>query len=231
MVLAIIRIDRVPGGTVTEHLATWQAIVDAPDQATALRAHLAGLLARDDTDQGLLDDLMRQFRGARLADGRAIAEFVIREFEDDEDPAEVHFSEPYQGPTDGIPPTVLDVLRVHNGFGWEDFGGGGQGFNGYGEDGRVDSGGWDWHYLEEGRNSARFREQVEAAGLGLRDVVSPIEAGQDWIIWHPVERNALGEPMLYYVSHESCDPEPMHWTDKLTFGQVLLRRMVSAFCE
>jgi hypothetical protein len=208
----------------SEHLAGWRALVDAPDAAGAVRAHLASFLAplpvRTDEDRDLLDRVMRGFRAVRLAEPDLELEFTDGRVGGS---VAVRASPPYTGPTEGIAPTVRDVISVHNGFGWVEPGGGATAFYGYGADGRPSSGNFEWEYLEECDEDCEFLTAVRAAGLDYDEVAAPFDAGQDWILWHPTERNAHGEPVQCYFSHEGGDPEPLDETYDLALGQVLLR--------
>jgi hypothetical protein len=117
------------------------------------------------------------------------------------------------------------VARVHNGIGWESPGGGGFGFSGW-RDGRFSGCGWEYHALTEAREgNAEFLAELAAAGLRPRDVLGASEYGQNWLIWHPVRRNGLGEPALYFVSHEDCVARPVAAADNLSFGPLLLSVM------
>jgi hypothetical protein len=95
-------------------------------------------------------------------------------------------------------------------------------------DGRPSSGGFESEYLQDCDEDCDFLTAVRAAGHELDEVAAPFDAGQDWILWHPTERNAHGEPMQYYLSHEGGDPEPIDETYDLTLGPVLLRRLAEA---
>jgi hypothetical protein len=214
------------GGAVSDHVAGWRALVDAPSPAGAVRSHLASFLVRADEDRHVLDQVMRRFRAVRLASHDLELEFAAVGA-----PVVVHASPPYGGPTDGIAPTVQDVIRVHNGFGWVEYGGGATAFYGYDSDGRPSSGGFESQYLEECDEDCGFLTAVRAAGLEFDDVAAPFDAGQDWILWHPAERNAHGEPMPYYFSHEGGDPERIDETYDLALGQVLLRWLAEAVGE
>jgi hypothetical protein len=201
-------------------MTDWQALVDA----AAVRAHLASFLVRTDEDRHLLDQVMERFRAVRHTSHGLEFEFT----DADDDSVEVLADPPYTGPADGIAPTVMDVIRVHNSFGWEDYGGGATAFYGYDESGRPSAGGFESGYLAECDEDCEFLTAVRAAGMDLDEVAAPFDAGQDWILWHPTKQNAHGEPAQYYFSHEGGNPEPMAETYHLTLGQVLLRRLAEA---
>jgi hypothetical protein len=192
---------------VSDHVVGWRALVDEPSPAGAVRAHLASFLVRADEDQHLLDHVMRRFRAVRLASRDLAFEFTDAY---DTHPVLVRSSPPYTGPTGDIAPTVQAVIRVHNGFGWTEYGGGATAFYGYEMDGRPSSGGFESEYLEECDADCDFLTAVRAAGLELDEVAAPFDAGQ------------------YYLSHEGGDPERIDETDHLSLGQVLLRRLADA---
>lgn len=193
-----------------------------PTDATAVRAHLASFLVRTDADAALLDTVMTRFRAARVSGERLTVDFAGQY---GDDPLTVEASGPYRGPTDGIAPTVLDVIRVHNSVGWDNVGGGATAFHGYDDDGEPAGGGFEWEYLEDCEEDCAFLTAVAEAGLELSDVRAPFDSGQDWVLWHPTERNAHGEPMQYFFSHEGGDPQRRDDTYDLTLGQVLLREL------
>jgi hypothetical protein len=204
-------------------VGAWRALVDAPDPAGAVRAHLASFLVRAQDDEHLLDHVMRRFRAVRV-----VSEDLELEFAGTHRPVVVHAGPPYAGPTGGVASTVRDVVGVHNRFGWMEFGGGATAFYGYDLDGRPSGGGFEPDYLEDCDQECEFLTAVRTAGLEFDDVAAPFDAGQDWILWHPTERNAHGEPVQYYLSHEGGDPEPIDDINNLTLGQVLLRRLAEA---
>jgi len=140
----------------------------------------------------------------------------------------VEFGPPYAGDTGGAPRSVGEVVRTHNGIGWESLGGGGFGFIGFYDDGCfVGGGGWEPEALTEAPEENRvFLDQLDAAALTPADVVSPSDYGQNWLIWHPVEKNVHGEPVVYFVSHGDCVATPVTRARDLTFGPLLLAVMV-----
>jgi hypothetical protein len=70
-----------------------------------------------------------------------------------------------------------------------------------------------------------FLAQLSEAGLTVDDVVSPSDYGQNWLIWHPAEKNLRGELVIYFVSHGDCVATPVtRWKD-LAFGPLMLAIM------
>jgi hypothetical protein len=56
-------------------------------------------------------------------------------------------------------------------------------------------------------------------------VLSPSDYGQNWLIWHPIEKNAHGEPTVYFVSHGDCVATPVTRARDLAFGPLMLAIM------
>jgi hypothetical protein len=211
------------GAGMSDHLTVWKAIVDSADQRAAVARHLRVLTASD-KDRELLDRLMERFRRAEVSDSDNQLHLVFESVESDE--CVVECSAPYSGPDGDVPPSMLAVARVHNGMGWEYGGGGGIGFDGISEGG-VCGGGWESDALTDAEDeNAEFLGRLAAAGLDARDVPSPGDYGQNWLIWDPTDRNALGEPVLYFVSHGDCIAQPVTEARDLPYGSQLLRLMV-----
>jgi hypothetical protein len=206
---------------VSDHEASWLKIVESHDPKAAMTAHLAFLADSDECRQ-LLDSLMAQFVEVRLADQKL--ELVLRDgkYGDDEERL-IRFAPPFMGEAADTPPSVVDVIRVHNGIEWEAGGGGWFGFY-HSESGFGGSGGWECEALEEAaEDNAEFLAQLAAAGLGPEDVEGCCDFGQNWLIWHPAEKNTRGEPTVYFVSHGDCVAEPVASARELGFGPLLLR--------
>ncbi len=202
----------------------WQALVDSTDPGPAVREHLSFLTASPACAE-LLDALMANFVQATIEDGTL--ELVFRYAEYPDDLCTITCSAPYHGDTNGAPASVGDVVRVHNGIGWESLGGGGGfGFWGFDEGVFQGGGGWESDALIEAEDRNRaFLDECSAAGLGPDDVVCPSEYGQNWLIWHPARRNSLGEPELYFVSHGDCVARHVKAAQDLAYGPLLLRIM------
>jgi predicted DNA-binding WGR domain protein len=134
---------------------------------------------------------------------------------------------PYDEPVGkSVPKTVAAVLSVHNGIEWQTGGGGSYGFMGV-HDGRfIGSGNWEYDALEEaGEDNEAFLVALEDKELSPEDVDSPISYGQNWIIWNPAQKNALGEPAYFFVSHGDCVAVEIKAAKPLSFGALLLRVM------
>lgn len=205
----------------SDHEASWLAIVGSSDPKAAMAAHLAFLTDSDECRQ-LLNALMEQFVEVRLADQKLELVLRDRRYGDDEERV-IGFAAPFLGDASGTPPSVVDMIRVHNGIEWEAGGGGWFGFY-HSESGFGGSGGWEHDALEEAaEDNAEFLAQLAAAGLGPEDVQGCCDFGQNWLIWHPAEKNTRGEPVVYFVSHGDCVAVPVAGARELGFGPLILR--------
>lgn len=204
-----------------DHVGKWQELVGGPDRAAAVRAHLAPLASTPECGR-LLDRMVERLQGVAIVEDR-ILELEFDHGEDYDEPFLLGCGAPYDGPAGTVPASMLAVARLHNGIGAECYGGGSIGFDGV-RDGRVSGGCWDPSYLTEARaKNSEFLARMEAAGLDRRDIDSPGDHGQNWLIHDPVERNVLGEPVLYFVSHEDCVAVPVQAARDLPFGAQLIR--------
>ncbi len=202
----------------SDHEAYWLTIVESRDPKAAVTAHLAFLADSGECRQ-LLAALMERFVEVRRA-GRKL-ELVLRDGADEE--RVISFAPPFVGEAGDRPPSVVDVIRVHNGIEWEAGGGGWFGFY-HSESGFGGSSGWECELLEEAaEDNADFLAQLAAAGLGPEDVEGCCDFGQNWLIWHPAEKNTRGEPTVYFVSHDDCVARPVAGARELGFGPLLLR--------
>lgn len=204
---------------------TWDSIVESPDKAAATRQHLASFLTESPECEDLLDRLMSRFRGVRVENDHLQVDFL--NYLDDLDT--LCLNPPYldTDPPADLPPSLLAVLRVHNDVWWGD-GAESIGFSGVSDGVFGGSGGWDPSYLED---DDEFLAQVTEAGLHASDVHGLCDFGQDWLIWHPVERGPRDEPTVYYVSHEGGDPQRYGYADEFGFGAMLLRMMVDSIVD
>ena len=206
-----------------DFLDAWRNMVSSEDLPTAVREHL-GFLTDSEECRQLLDELLSRLVGADIAGDELELIFQYAEYPDEE--CVVTFDAPYAGSTSEAPPSVTEVVRVHNGIGWESLGGGGFGFRGFNEDVFIGGGGWESEALEEAEDSnSRFLEQLHEAGLTHHHVVSPSNYGQNWLIWNPAEKNLRGEPTVYFVSHGDCIAAPVERARDLAFGPLILRIM------
>lgn len=205
----------------SDHEASWSTIVGSHDPKAAVCAHLA-FLTESDECRRLLDAVMERFVEVRLAGPKL--ELVLRDGKyGGDDERVIGFAPPFAGEAGDTPPSVVDVMRVHNGIEWEAGGGGWFGFY-HSDTGFGGSGGWDSTALEEAADdNAAFLAQLAAAGLGPEDVQGCCDLGQNWLIWHPAEKNTRGEPVVYFVSHGDCAAVPVASARELGFGPLLLR--------
>jgi|KBSSwiStaDraftv2_1062776.scaffolds.fasta_scaffold325217_3 hypothetical protein len=207
----------------SDYLTAWQRLIDSGDRTGALTRHLAFLTGSPESDRQL-SALLANLVDARIAEERLELVFRYAEFDRE---CVVSFESPYFGDTSDAPASVADVVRVHNGIGWESPGGGGFGFIGFVDGCFVGGGGWESEALLDAEEDNRdFLDQLSRAGLTADDVVSPSDYGQNWLIWHPVEKNLRGEPAIYFVSHGDCVATAVARANDLAFGQLLLAIMV-----
>jgi hypothetical protein len=214
--------DNEPGAAGEHHAvvppAAWGALVADADPAAAVRRHLS-FLARTPECERLLDALMANF--LRVQATSDVLELTFR-YTDFDDEAVIELRRPYDGDTGGAPASVAEVVRVHGSIGWDSLGGGGIGFSG------AVNGSWNWEpeaLIEAADRNEVFLRELDAAGLTYEDVDGAFDYGQNWLIWHPARRNALGEPALYFVSHGDCLAVEVKGAADLTYGQILLRLM------
>jgi hypothetical protein len=206
----------------SDYLAAWQRLIDCDDRTGALTRHLAFLAGSPESDRQL-SALLASLVDARISPQRL--ELVFQHAELDHE-CVVSFKPPYFGDTSDAPASVTDVVRVHNGIGWRSLGGGGFGFSGFVDGSFVGGDGWEWEaLLDAEEENEDFLNQLSAAGLSAEDVVSPSDYGQNWLIWHPVETNLLGEPTIYFVSHGDCVARAVTRAKHLAFGPLLLAIM------
>lgn len=80
--------------------------------------------------------------------------------------------------------------------------------------------------LEAPEDNRVFLDQLRAAGLGSGAIRSAIAFGDNRLVWHPAERNALGSPSVYFVSTTDCVARPVAEARALAFGPLLLRTLL-----
>jgi hypothetical protein len=206
----------------SDYLAAWQRLIDSDDRTGALTRHLAFLAGSPESDRQL-SALLASLVDVRIAEERLELVFQYAEFDYE---CVVSFKPPYLGDTSDAPASLTDVVRVHNGIGWHSPGGGSFGFSGFVDGCFVGGGGWEWEaLLDAEEDNEDFLNQLSAAGLTAEDVVSPSDYGQNWLIWHPVEKNLRGEPAIYFVSHGDCVANAVTRAKDLAFGPLLLAIM------
>jgi hypothetical protein len=209
---------------VTDHLNAWRELVASDDLTAGFRRHLAFLVDSPESEMWL-SDLLGGLVTARIENDTL--ELVFQYAEYDDETCVVTFGPPYAGDTGDAPASVGEVARVHNGIGWESLGGGGFGFIGFDGGCFVGGGGWEAEALTEAADENRaFLDQLAEAGLTVDDVVSLSDYGQNWLLWHPVEKNVHGEPTVYFVSHGDCVATPVSRARDLPFGPLMLAMMV-----
>jgi hypothetical protein len=217
------------------YLRRWAEIVEAPDPVAATRTHLAAVLTASPECGRLLDLLMSRFRAVRVEASRLRIVFAEGDPDDREEErreALVELSAPYLDPDPlvDLPASVVEVLRHHNGIEWEASGGGYYGFCGLGAHGFLGSGNWEPECLTENDENAELLAGLAAVGLSEDDVDGCCDFGQNWLVWHPIEPNRLGEPSVWFVSHGDCVARRVTKADDLAYGQLLLRVMVQSIC-
>jgi hypothetical protein len=188
-------------------------------------AYLLELLCADDEDKAVLAGLMDRFIDGEDASDTMTLSFYCED--DRDDVSEVLFAAPCKGVDDDVPADTSALTRVHNCISWDVMGAGPYGLNGV-FNGKINSGGWEWDALEEAEDeNANFISSVKEAGLELKDVVSPLSYGQNWVIYHPSESVAPGQPALYFVSHGDCVAKRL--PGEFTLKKALLRTMSDYF--
>ncbi|GIH02209.1 hypothetical protein Rhe02_02760 [Rhizocola hellebori] len=212
----------------SEYLAAWQRLIDSDDRAGALTRHLAFLVDSPESE-GRLSALLEKLIDVRIEEQRLELVFGYEQFDDE---CVVSLESPYFGDTSDAPASVAEVARVHNGIGWESLGGGGFGFSGFDDGCFLGGGGWEAEALTEAAQENKdFLDELDAAGLTVDDVVSPMDYGQNWLIWHPVKTNSRGEPALYFVSHGDCVAREVTRARDLAFGPLLLAIMAQEILD
>jgi predicted DNA-binding WGR domain protein len=91
--------------------------------------------------------------------------------------------------------------------------------------GTSGSGAFEQEYIEE--SEPELYERAQEKGIEF-DV--PIDYGQDWIVANPFKKNKLGEPSLYFFSHEGGGFDEPYPGD-LSIGAVFLRIMTSGITD
>lgn len=197
-------------------MALWKQIVAGDNNA--LRQYLS-LLGPNQEDQMVIAKIIKRFRKADIADASLIVSLVpLYDGEEDEDNVtEITFSKPYEGPLiEELPASVMEACKIANGVSFESAGGGYLGFMGIDDGCFVGSGGWDSGLFEE--------DEIE--GLW-----GAMDYGQNWICFNDKQTNKLGEPQLFFVSHEGGEPKAIKKANALSFGQVTLRVISQYFTE
>lgn len=205
-------------------------LIDAGDPAQALFDYLKPLLTQSAECEELLRELTATARDVEVYDDGSM-QFTIDDEDDDDEEFVITFAAPFEEEIDeSVPNSMADFCRVHNGVGWTSYLD--SGFNGLNDsDGTVASGGWDADYLLQAEeDNEAFLEKLSAADLDEDDVPGPFDYGQNWLVIHPAEKNAIGESKLYFVSHEDCEATEVENADNLKWGPIVLRVMYESMC-
>ena len=214
----------VPNQPSSNYLEKWQSIVSSKKPAEAVYKHLEEFLTQSDECKTILKKLMLNFIEVKISGERLEITFKSQY----KDNYTVRLAPPYLEKVDKkFPSSFVNLLKYHNGISFNGGRGPGFGFGGFeNEDGDVYFNGssFENEALEEGDNED-FLDALDNKGLSVDDVISPIDYGQNWIIWNPIKKNKKGEPQLCFVSHESCEVEPIKKAGDLFFGPVFLRIM------
>lgn len=129
-----------------------------------------------------------------------------------------------------VPKSFAAIASRFNGIRWESAGGGSIGFGGFGARGTLNDWGWDSSYLREGSNKKLFTALAKAK-TGVEELSPAFGCAQNWLLFDPTRKSSAGELALAFVSHESCEWEPVKSADKLGYGGVLLRLMARYFAD
>lgn len=132
---------------------------------------------------------------------------------------------------EATPQSYGELARHHNGITWESIGGGPMGFLGLTEQGEPwGLYGFDLDDIEEG-DWEEFIKALKARGKSLDDLQESYDCGQNWLFFDPLRQNALQEPALAFVSHESLEWEPVQSADTLSAAGITLALMAYYFLD
>ncbi len=197
-------------------MALWRQIVAGDN--SALRQYLS-LFGPKQEDHMVIARIIKRFHRAEIVDDCLIVSLVpLYDGEEDEDNAtEVTFSKPYGGlGIEELPTSVIEACKIANGVSFESTEGGYLGFMGIEDECFIGSGSWDSGLFEE--------DEIE--GLW-----GAMDYGQNWICFNDKQINKLGEPQLYFISHEGGAPKAIKKANTLSFGQITLRVISQYFTE
>ena len=205
------------------HLLAWQELLASESPAQAVRNYLDGFLTQSDECKDLLDKIMTHFKQVSI-NGEELQMVFESQYKTE---SLIRLKPPYDKDVEGYPASFMRVIKVHNGISWKAGGGGYFGFGGfeYDEDDdevRFNGSSFESDCLEEGDKES-FLDALDDKGLSIEDVISPMDYGQNWIIWNPLKKNKVKEPELCFVSHEDCAVAPIKKAKDLHFGPFFLR--------
>lgn len=198
----------------------WEKIVNG--ESDSLRKYLS-LFGPNQADRLVISRIIDRFRKAEITgegEEQKLLVFLTPLWEDEENEdyiTDITFSKPYEGAiVAGLPTSVIEACKIANGVEFESAGGGCLGYIGIVHGSFVGSGNWDPGCFDD--------EEIE----GLEGAM---DYGQNWICFNDLKKNKLGEPQLYFVSHEGGEPEVIKKANALSFGQVTLRVISQYFTE
>jgi len=194
-----------------DHMNRWAAIakLSGPQLVAALETEWAFMLETPKCKQAL-SYLLAKVKSASVEDGKLA----------------VVFDNQYDGETTVKcwPPATEDVKAYPKS--WQKFM---KYYDGMEVDADLDvptffngtsgSGAFEQSYIEE--SDEELYEKMEEKGV---EAQVPIDLGQDWVVAHPFKKNKLGEPVLYYFSHEGGGLDEAYQGD-LGLPAVFLRIM------
>lgn len=200
------------------------AIASADDPTQAVRDALRPVLTQGPACEKIFNRLFENVQSVDVEEGRMTVTVV----NDEDEECAIEFEPPFTGEAaDDVPPSYLELVRNFNGIGYEGYLP--MGMNGLRNDASISSacGGWECEALEEGDND-EFLAKLKDAGFDVSDVPGPIDFFQNWIILNPAEKNELGEPAVYFVSHGDCEAVPVKEAANLKWGPLMLRVLAQA---
>jgi len=180
------------------HAARWAAIAKAkgPALVAAMEKEWAFMLETPKCKPALVR-LLKNLKSASVDDGKLVALF------DDQYDGEtkVTCSPPATGKLDAYPKSWAKFMKVYDGVEMDSDSDVPTYFNGTSGSNAFDQG-----YVEEVEPELFEKAQEKEIEFEV-----PIDLGQDWVVTNPFKNNKLGEPSLYFFSHEGGgfdDPYP-----------------------
>lgn len=205
-----------------------QTILHSDDPAQTCRDLLRPIFTQSAACEAIFDRLFANIESIEANDDGS---WLLNLLNDADEPCQLTFDPPFTGEAnEDVPPSFLALVRHFNGITYDGYMM--MGLNGLSPSGSIFDvcGGWEDQWLAEGPNDG-FLQQLEEADLTYKDVPSPIDFFQNWIILHPAETNQHGEMMPYFVSHEDCVAVRIDSAETLAWGPLMLRILAQAILQ
>jgi hypothetical protein len=177
----------------------WSATRNAPSPADAVRKHLEAIFVTTDADREALAKLMPQFRSFATDEYGAIATFAYEEIKQT---VPLRFADPSKMEE---PIASLQAIAKK-----------------YGPVSASCCGGGDIAF--PGGNS--IEDFLQNGDDFPETPMMAFDVGQNIMVAHTHEKNARGEPKLYFIDHEDGEARVLEGADDLTAAQVFLRLLV-----